>query len=122
MQVLQLRGKTYRVADDRTAAAEQDVEADCNQAGRLFFLRQMHDVVMDVVRHLVAENARQLFSVLYERHKRQRHIDVSAGDGKRIWLLLVHQNEAKRILVLPVTDARDALPNLIENRIPRRGV
>src|SRR5579875_1138011 len=78
------------VYDSATSAAQEDREDRRPDLQVLVLSVEVDDVVMDRVRGLVAEDARELLLVLDEAHQGVGHVDVPSRDGERIGLSLVH--------------------------------
>ena len=119
MQGLQICARTdERARNPRTA--RQDRQDACSDTEILIFAGIVHDVVMNRVRGLVTKDAGELFLILDELHQRIGHVDVPAGHGERVRLLLVDQNEMERPVVLRIDDRLYAGCYGIEDVVVRR--
>ena len=73
----------------------------------LVLTNAVHGIVVNGMRDLMAESARQLLSVLYEIEKSIGDVDVAAGHRERIWLSLVDQDEFEWVLVARLRNPKD---------------
>ena len=103
-----------------SAVSRERCQDTADDADRLHLRLEVHHIVMDVVRGLVAEDVRELFLVLGERHHRGGDVDIAARHRERVGRRVLDQDEMEWREVLGVGDRGDALGDRVEPRVVRR--
>src|SRR5262245_59748497 len=105
----------------RHRRSEQDRRAQFALFDAPLLREQLHRVVVDGMRDLMAQRAGELLGVLDEEQQRVRDIHIAAWRRKRVRLLLVDEIELERVVVAWLLRARDGGSNRREGVVERRG-